>query len=262
MEYDIHLYKICYPNNALVASQLTPAQFADHYTSGTDKHYNGKLIFAEIDPQFRDPFFSIDEALTHVKPHSDGRPKATKFIATYRVLEHLDLTAIQTLYLCSAQGHLLPLQPEKYNSSYEEDSMIHIYAEIAPMRMLILSDLGYEKFGNYITDPADFKSAPTQFYTQLNVDVPGFVDFFTKQPFTNPPIQSIHPSSLRDAYNDLIKYKDKHNKGLCLNTALSTVSYKLIKTGFMFASQKQKQFFPMPDLEFIEHNYYRFYKNM
>lgn len=261
MDYDIHLYKILYPNNALIASQLTPEQFANHYTSGSDKHYNGKVIFAEIDPSFRNPFFPIDEALGHVKAHPDGRPKATKFIANYRVLEHINFDAIMVLYLCTAQGHLLPLQPAEF-TNHEEKEQIRIYAEISPMRMLILSDLDFAGFGKFITDPLDFKSAPAQFYTQFNVDVADFIAYFKKQPFTNSPISSIHPSCLRDAYNNLKKYQNKHNKGLCLNSTLSTISYKLISRGYMFASQAQMKFFPMPEKDYIEHHHFKFYKNM
>ena len=261
MEYENHLYKILYPNNALVASQLTPGLFANHYTTGSDKYYNGKVIFAELDPSFRNPFLPIDDALIHVHPHRDGRPKATKFIANYRVLEHIDFNAIDKLYLCTAQGYLLPLQSKEYDS-LEEKGHIRIYAEISPMRMLILSDLDFAHFGKFITDPADFKSAPAQFYTQMNVDVGDFLKFLHKNPFTNSPITSIHPSCLRDAFHDLKKYKDKHNKGLCLNSTVSTISYKLIRRGYMFASQKQMKFFQMPDLDYIEHNHYKFFRNM
>jgi len=261
MDYETHLYKILYPNNALVASQLTPEQFANHYTTGSDKYYNGKVIFAELDPSFRNPFLPIDDALAHVRPHPDGSPKATKFIANYRVLEHIDFNALDKLYLCTAQGYLLPLKPKDYDN-HEERGHIRIYAEISPMRMLILSDLDFVHFGKFITDPDDFKSAPAQFYTQMNVDVVDFLKYFHKNPFTNSPIASIHPSCLRDAFHELQKYKDKHNKGLCLNSTLSTISYKLIRRGYMFASQNQMKYFAMPDIDYIEHNHYKFFRNM
>jgi len=261
MAHDIHLYKICYPNNALVASQLTPEEFAKHYTTGSDKYYNSKVLFAEIDPTYRHPFFPIDEALKHVKPHPDGRPKATKFIANYRVMEHIDFDALDKLYLCTAQGHILPLESQDYEN-HEEQGTCRIYSEISPMRMLILSDLDFAQFGKFITDPLDFKSAPAQFYTQLNLEVLDFIEYFKDNPFTNSPVGSIHPSCLRDAYYELTKYKDKHNKGLCLNSTLSTISYKLIRRGYMFASQKQMKFFAMPDIDSIEHNHYKFYRNM
>lgn len=261
MDFDTHLYIILYPNNALVASQLTPDQFANHYTTGSDKYYNGKVVFAELDPSYRHSFLPIDDALVHVKPHPDGRPKATKFIANYRVLEHVDFNAVDKLYLCTAQGNILPLDSGEYNDE-EESGEIRIYAEISPMRMLILSDLDFIHFGKFISDPSDFRSAPAQFYTQMDVNVLDFLKYFKNNPFTNSPIASIHPSCLRDAYYELKKYKDKHNKGLCLNSTLSTISYKLIRRGFMFASQKNMRYYPMPDMDYIEHHHYKFFRNL
>lgn len=79
-EYDKHLYMIVFPINALVASQLKPNEFAEHYTIGSAKHYKGKVIFAEVDINFRNPYFEIDHYLSLTVAHEDGRPKKTKFI--------------------------------------------------------------------------------------------------------------------------------------------------------------------------------------
>lgn len=261
MDYPVHLYKVLYPNNALIASQLKPEQFADHYTVGSDKHYNGKVIFAELDPAYRHPYFPIDEALAHVKPHPDGRPKATKFISNYRVLEHIELGAIDKLFIATAQGYVQALEAEEMPPASEDDGLA-IYAEISPMTMLILSDLNNRQFGRFITDPGSFQSAPAQFYTKLNVDILGFIEYFKQYPFTNSPISSIHPSALRDAVEELSKYKDKHNKGLCLNSSLSTVSYKQIDRGFTFARGEEMKFFAMPPLDDIEHHNFKFFRNM
>jgi hypothetical protein len=62
MNFQKHLYQILYPNQALIASQLGPQDFARHYLVGSIRHYNGKLVFAEINPDFRNPYFAIDEA--------------------------------------------------------------------------------------------------------------------------------------------------------------------------------------------------------
>ena len=86
MEYANRLYVILHPTSALIGSQLTPAELARHYTVGPTRHYRGKVIFAELDVGFRNPYFAIDAALREMVPHPDGRPKATKFISCYRVL--------------------------------------------------------------------------------------------------------------------------------------------------------------------------------
>lgn len=49
MTYDRHLYLILHPNHSLIASQLSPGDFIKHYVMGSSRHFEGKLIFAELD---------------------------------------------------------------------------------------------------------------------------------------------------------------------------------------------------------------------
>ena len=261
MEYKNRLYAIFHPNDALVASQLTPEQFAKHYTSGSSQHYRGKVIFAEIDPEFRSPYFRIQEVFDNLRPHEDGRPKSTKFISTYRVLEHIDIEAIQRLHLATQEGYSIALERGEYENPYEE-GFVRIYAEIAPMRMLVLSDYDFRDFGGYITNPSNYKSAPKQLYTQLDVNIVEFLEEFEHNPFMESPVRNMHPSSLRDAFNEVRRYSEKHTKGLCVDSSLDEISYKLIRHGFMFASQETSRFFPMPPLSEIEKNNFKFWRAM
>ncbi len=261
MELTKHLYFILFPNNALVASQLSPELFAKHYTVGASRHYEGKVIFAEIDINFRHPFFTIDKILKETIQHEDGRPKATKFISTYRVLEHIDYSAIQKLYLVSPDGYCISLEESPY-SDMHKPGFIRIFAEIAPMRMLVLSDHNFIDFGKYITNPANTKSAPKQFYTQIELDMVEFLDEFEKNPFHPTPIKGLHSSTLRDGFLEMRKYPDKHSKGLCMNSSLNRLSYKLIRHGFMFSSQEESRYFPMPSSEEIEKTNFKFWRSM
>jgi len=261
MQYDTYLYMILHPNNALVASQINPVQFARHYTTGSSRHYRGKVVFAELDPGFRNPFFRIDEILETVVPHEDGRPKATKFIASYRVLEHVDFEAIRMIYLTSQEGECVGLEPGPYEAD-EHNSRLRLFAEIAPLRMLVLSEHGFVEFGRYITDPMNTKSAPKQFYTQIDLDISGFVSEFDANPFKPSPINDVHPSTLRDAFLEITTYPDKHYKGIALDSRLDQISYKLLTTGFMFSSQQETKFFPMPSMAEIEEKAYKFWRTM
>ncbi len=63
MEYKNRLYLILHPDSALVASQLNPEQFAKHYVAGSSRHYEGKVIFASIDINFRNPYFDIAKGI-------------------------------------------------------------------------------------------------------------------------------------------------------------------------------------------------------
>lgn len=62
-EFPKHLYLILYPNEALVASQLTPEEFGKHYSVGSPRHFSGKVIFAEVDIGYRNDYFRIDDYL-------------------------------------------------------------------------------------------------------------------------------------------------------------------------------------------------------
>ncbi|HUZ17834.1 MAG TPA: hypothetical protein VMV68_05570 [Spirochaetia bacterium] len=261
MEYPVRFYSIMYPNLALVGSQLTPEQFAKHYTTGSRRSYNGKVIFAEVDSTFRDPYFDIDGVIGEIVPHPDGSPKATKFISSYRVLEHLDFDSLKSLYLTSPEGFCLELESAPYKDVHKP-GLIRLFAEIAPMRMLVLSNYDFIQFSGNITDPRNRKGAPKLFYTQIDLDIPEFVEEYEQNPFTQPAVASIHPSALRDGYLQLKDNAGKHTKGLCLDSSLDRIPYKLIRHGFMFASREKNLFYPMPTMAEIEKRNFKFWRTM
>jgi hypothetical protein len=261
MQYENRLYLILAPNTALVASQLNPDDFANHYTSGSVRYYAAKLVFAEIDINFRHPYFKIDEAIAALIPHDDGRPKATKFISTYRVLEHIDLNAIKRLILSTPDGYTLELHAAPYTKTHEP-GYLRTFAEIAPLRMLVLTRLDFPAFGKYITDPNFPKGAPKQFYTQVELDIEEFLKKFERHPTMHPPVPGLHPSKLREAIIEMRADPHKASKGLRLDSSFDTIPYKLIRHGFMFASQDETRFFPMPSASEIEETRFRFWRAM
>ncbi len=251
---------VLYPNSALIASQYDPEMFARHYTSGSSRHYSGKVVFAEVDVNYRNAFLDIENVLKDLVPHPDGRPKATKFIACYRVLEHVDLAAIGQLYISTEEGHCIGLTRGEYDVAHAE--AVRIYAEISPMRMLVMSKLDPPDFGSYITDPGNHKSAPKQFYTQFNVDIPEFLEDFEKNPFKPSPVVSLHPSTIRDAYSELMSNPQKSSKGLALDSNLDDISYRLLKHGFTFATKGESIFYPLPHPRIIEARNLKFWRTM
>jgi hypothetical protein len=262
MDYPIRLYVILYPNTSLIASQLGPEQFAKHYISGSTRHYDGKMMFAEINPTYRHPYFRIDEALKEVHPHEDGRPKATKFISCYRVLEHIKLDVLERLYLTTSEGHCLGLDVGSHQESETESGKLRVYAEIAPLRMLALARHSLEEFGHYITDPNNAKGAPVLFYTQLELEVDEFLSDFDANPMLVSPIPGLHPSKLRDAILELRNKRSKPLKGISLHSTFEKIPYRIVQGGFMFASAGATRFFPLPDLHVIENLNYKFWKHM
>ena len=261
MEYQNHIYMIQHPNYSLVGSQYSPEEFAAHYMSGSTRHYDGKVVFAELDLDYRNDFFDIDRGIKGLVPHADGRPKATKFISTYRVLEHVDLSAIRRLYLTTPSAVVLGLDPEPYTTEHKPD-FIRIFAEISPIRMLVLTKMSFPEFGKAITDPANPKGVPSIFYTQIELDIKEFMVEIEKNPFLAMPFPNVHPSKLRDAVIELRDIPDKQTKGLSLDSNLNRMSYRSLRHGFMFATQSDSRFFRLPSPEEIEDINYRFFRDM
>jgi hypothetical protein len=77
-----------------------------------------------------------------------------------------------------------------------------------------------------------------------------------------PPIPGMHPSKIRDAIFEVQRIPSKINKGLALDCPLDRIPAGMFRHGFMFASQEENRFFPMPDLQTIEKDFYKFFRTM
>lgn len=256
-----HLYLVMHPNHALIASQLDPERFAKHYTQGSTRYFEGRLIFVEIDPTFRHPYFKIDHAFADLKPHDDGRPKATKFISSYRTFEHMDFAAFGKLYYCNSLGDYVELESAAYDPKMRGDEM-RIVLEINPIKMMVLTKYNFTEYAKYITDPDMPKGAPVMFYSQLEFTVEEFLKEFQDNPFIRCFVPGIHPARLREAIFEVRAKPGKNTKGLSLDCPVDRISYKYLRHGFMFASAKQTRFYPLMSLEDVERKYYKFWKNM
>lgn len=257
-EYPKRLYMIVYPTNALVASQLDPDQFAQHYTIGSTKHYQGKVIFAELDPKFRDPYFEIDKYLKETE-RKDGLPKKTKFICSYAVLEHVDLKAMKALYLVTTSGKALKLESKPYTAK-NEPGLVRIYQEITPLTNLVASTLDQRAFAKYLTTETKSKGAPKVCFTQYEFNVKEFEDANKDHPVLHCPIPETNPSLLHLYLQELEKDPKKATKTINLNSTLDEASYGLIRHGFWFADGKELVFFPMPTVAELSKNHYDWWR--
>ncbi|MBR9976871.1 MAG: hypothetical protein KFH87_02180 [Bacteroidetes bacterium] len=259
-EYQKHLYMIIFPINALVASQLDPKAFAQHYTIGSARHFQGKVIFAELDLSFRDPYFRIDEYLEKTVPHEDGSPKRTKFIASYRVLEHVPFEFIQKLYLVTVSGKALELTPGPYEAK-NVPGLIRIFQEIAPVRNLIASRLDQRSFGKYITEDVA-KGAERFCFTQIDLNIEEFLAESRHREIIVSPIPESNPYRLLDCLTELEQYPEKFVKTISLSSVLHSISYRVLRHGFWFYdSEGNSLFFPIPGRHEMETTHYEWWKN-
>ncbi len=258
-EYEKHLYMIVFPINALVASQLDPSDFARHYTIGSAKHFRGKVIFAEIDSNFRNPAFDIDHYLSLTVPHPNGEPKKTKFISSYAVLEHIDLKALKNLYLVHANGICLEIAAKPY-TAINEPGLVRIYQEVTPLTNLVASTLDQRAFGKYITSETKSKGAPKICFTQYEFDVNDFLEKNSDRHMMYSPIPETNPNRLYDYLMELKETPSKKTKTINLSQTLLEAPFALVRHGFWFAEASNLIFYPMPSMEDLKNKYYYWWR--
>ncbi len=258
--HEKHLYVIFHPVNALVASQLDPEHFAQHYTVGSSKHYEGKVIFGELDPAFRDPYFDIDHYLDLTVPHADGSPKKTKFICSYGVLEHIDLKAIRALHLVTTSGKALKLNPQPY-TAVNEPGLVRIYQEICPLTNMVASTLDQRAFARYITTGTRSKGAPKILFTQYEFDVEAFLRLNHNRDMLTSPIPGTFPNLIHDYMLELKEHPEKKTKTISLNSTLTAVSWRLIRHGFWFGHGEELLYFHLPSELELERDHYAWWRS-
>jgi len=262
VEYENHLYIVLHPNHSLIASQLSPEHFLRHYVQGSTRYFEGRLIFAEVDPAFRNDYFDIDKAYSELVPHEDGRPKATKFIKSYRALEHVDLDALGKLYLCNSVGDYLALDSAEYYPGHDAEEF-RIMLEVNPVKFIVLTKYNFMDFGRFITDPSNSKGAPKMFLTQLEFSTDEFLREFEENPLIRCYVPGIHPARLSKAIEEIRNTPGKYVKGLSLDCPIDKISYKLLRDGFMFAEQGGKyKYYPLLSLDDVERRFYKYWKSM
>ena len=259
-EYPKHLYMTIFPNNALISSQLSPVEFAKHFVLGSAKHFKGKVIFAEIDSAFRDRYFAIDEYLAQTVPYENGSPKKTKFIASYAVLEHVPLQVIQRLYLATSSGKTLELSSTPY-TAVNEPGLVRIYQEIAPLQNLVASTLDQRNFGKYITQESRSKGAPKMCFTQIELDIPEFIETNKNRHLIISPIPRHHPYRLYECIVELLENPQKRTKTISLGSLLDEIPYFRLRHGIWFADKQDLLFFPMPGHNELKDKYYSWWKD-
>lgn len=278
MAEERHLYLVVHPNHSLVASQLDAERFIKHYVRESARYFEGKLVFVELDPEFRHPYFDVESAYAQLKPHEDGSPKATKFISSYRVLEHVDFAAMGKLYICDASGGYVALAPASEGSSAgtaaacgdtsndPNGDELRVILEVDPVKFIVLTRLGLTEYARFATDSSNSKGAPKMLYTELDLSTDDFMRETEESPYVTSFFPGIHPERLRAAIRELHRSPSKDVKGISLYCPLDRISYKQLRSGFVFAgggaSSECIKFYPLLPLDEVERRYYKFWKNM
>lgn len=260
MSYQKHLYAIMYPNFALVASQLEPADFGRYYSVGSARYYSGKMLFIEIDINYRHDYFPIDEYLNQTVAHPDGSPKMTKFISSYRVLEHLSMESLGSLYAATVNGDVLRIDPKPYSPA-PSNSRILIIQELNPIQLLVASTYDHAALGKYMTQPGNPRGCPKLFFTQIDVDVDRFLKDWSQNPFLAAPIPGIHPQKLAQVLESLKAEPQPRTKSIGIQSIFDRITYSRICNGFFVAAGDELKHYPMPTQEELQRDHYAWWKH-
>lgn len=249
----VHLYLSLMPE-ALIASMLNPEEFGVYYAVGSHRKLHGQAIFLEIESDFRDDFFRIDDGVTRCVPHDDGTPKKSVYISTYRVLEHVPLSAVKKLYLVTSYGETLGL--ERSDENLEHEKNLHMYQEIAPVQPLVVSSLGPVDFYKFITqDPTSMIHLPAIAFVELRLGAlardPEFGEV-GELPYEFIP-------HLREC---LVELRDKtiHSK-MVDRVHPVEFPYRMIKNGMFIGNREDLAYFPLPSRDELRDTYYRWWRS-
>jgi hypothetical protein len=233
---------------------LPPEEFGVYYSVGYTKKKRGQAMFIELDPEFRHDFFRIEEAFARCVPHDDGTPKRSVYISTYRVLEHIPLTGVDTLYLVTKFGESLPLT--RSNDYPSGQTGLYMYQEIAPVVNLVVSSLPPLKMHNFLTQDET---------SMIHLPAIAFVELSLGELARDPehgavgdlPYDGIF--RLRECLVDL-RSKRVHTK---IVDRVHTVEYpyRMIKNGVCVGNTTELAYFPLPSRQDLHTKHIRWWNS-
>lgn len=249
----VHLYLSLVPE-ALIASMLSPEEFGSYYAVGTKKKATGQALFFEVDPEFQSKYFRINEGISRCVPHEDGTPKASIYISVYRVLEHIDISALGKFYMVTQDGRTLGLEASE--SIPDLDGGLHLYKEIAPVSPLIASRLNPVEFYDLIVkNPTSLVTLPAIAFAELRLG----------ELAEDPEMGQIgdlpyaNMDHLREVLKDL-KTKPVATK-MVDRASVATIAYRTVKNGIYVGNETGLCFYPMLSNEELRENHYRWWRS-
>ncbi len=247
-----HLYLSLLPES-LVASMLPPQEFGAYMASGTRKRPHGEAMFFQVKPGFQSDYFNLADVDQRCVPHPDGRPKHSLYLAIYRVLEHVPLEALGSLWLVTAHGRALELKQTQ--GPPQPSGQYHLYQEICPVCPLIASSLGPDQFCRLITDTHRPISVPRICFTELELG--GLAADPLHGSAADLPYHNIE--HLRNCLFELRGAEAKQTKTVD-RIWRRFVLYRCVKGGFFVGDGRGMSYYPYPTREELESTYYTWWR--
>lgn len=248
----VHLYLSLIPE-ALIASMLPPEDFGQYYSTGHHFKSKGQAMFFEIDPAFRCDALNIKEAVARCVPHSDGEPRHSVYASVYRVLEHIPVSAIGKLYLCTAYGQALAI--ERAEMIKNDQPCLHLYQDLAPVNSLIVSSLNPAEVYNSVTvSPSKFIQFPALC----------FVELYLGELAANPEFGSTNDlpySFMHHLREALITLHPQEKISKLVHRVHSLeIPYRMVKSGFYVGNGPDLAFYAMPSHQEMRKNHAKWWR--
>ncbi len=240
---------------ALISSMLQPKDFGDYLAVGTKKRTKGQAMFFEVDREkLEEGYFPLHIIEKECVPGADGRPKRSKYVSTYRVLEHLPLEAIKNLYLTTEDGKTLEIQKQEFIDS--EETPLHLYQQLCPVNPRVASKMGPVEYGKFMTSPDNIVRFPKIVFVELRLGelainpVSGYS--------TNLPYSNIN--HMRDCLIDL-RNKDTKPTKTIIRFYKGDILFQTIKNGIFISDQNSTLFYKYPSLDELQRNHYSWWRS-
>lgn len=241
----IHYYLICSRFEVLVASHLGPEDFGLYMAVGSNKLTSGNVIFIEIDEAALDrEHFKLGDIEQRCAPHADGSPKRSKYVSVYRAMEFLSLPAYGKLYLTTADGRVLGIEPSAYDDALDEPGS-SLYLELCPLVPLVVSSLAPRAFCTWLTDTERAISAPRLFFADLRLDRQEKGRLAQYLPY--PDLAHI-AACLRE----LEHHESKKTTKTVSRTPSTPGLFRVIRRGFFLGDQTGIKLYRFPSLDTLE----------
>ena len=243
-----HLYLSMIPES-LVASMLPPDEFGRYLAVGTRKQSRGQAMFFHLKGEFASDHFDFSLARQRCVPHADGKPKHSVYLAIYRVMEHVPLDAVGSLWLATPEARVLELRaaamPGEFPGKY------HLYQEICPVHPLIASSLAPDEFCRFITDPAQPISVPKLCFAEMELAE------LASDPRRGRAEDLPYPQidHLRNCFVGLEDAGGKHTKTVD-RIHPREFPYRSVKSGFFLGDRDRILYYPVPSREDLAGKHY------
>ncbi|MBT3275882.1 MAG: hypothetical protein HN368_22225 [Spirochaetales bacterium] len=242
----IHYYLSVFPMEALIASQLDPAQFGAYMATGSKKGSKEQIIFIEVDGGFGE-VFDWKLAKDNCVPHPNGDPKHSLYLGVYRILERTPIKSFRSMYLTTRDGRTIELEKKEYVQPENEGRGYFVYQELCPSNPVIVSRLAPGAFGKYMTSDTNKVSMPTLAFTDLKV-----INFDDRENTGN--IGSLYDNKvphLMQCISEVTSGEMKTNKTLT-RTHVESFAFQTIDHGIFVSNGEEICMYRMPSIEEIK----------